>query len=230
MNSQDSRRGPRVKVCGLTRESDARAAVDAGATFLGAIRASGPRLITIERVAEVLGPRRAGVQRAAVFAEQSLDAIRRDADHADLDIAQLHATPQGSTLHDAIATVASDGRIAWPVLRVGGTALPADAHELAAHAGHLVLDAHVAGQLGGTGVALDWQGLQDAIAALRAAVPDVTLILAGGLRPENVAHAIQLLRPDVVDVSSGVESAPGVKDPARMQQFVAAVRSAAEPQ
>lgn len=219
---------PQVKVCGLTREADAQAAVDAGAAYLGAIRAGGPRLISIERVAVVLGPRRVGVQRAAVFGEQPLDAIRRDAAIADLDIVQLHAIPLGSTMYDAIAAVHSDGRIAWPVLRVADTTLPPEALELAAQARHLVLDAHVTGQLGGTGVALDWQGLQDAIAALRSTVPDVTLILAGGLRPENVAHAIQLLRPDVVDVSSGVESAPGVKDPARIQRFVAAARSGSD--
>lgn len=217
----------RVKVCGLTRIPDAHAALEAGASFLGVIRAGGPRLLTIERATEVLGPPRAGVQRAAVFGEQTLDAIRRDADIAHLDIVQLHATPHGSAMRDAIAAVQRDGRVAWPVLRIAGTSVPDDAADLAAQAQHLVLDAHVVGQLGGTGVALDWQGVQDAVAALRAAVPDVTLMLAGGLRPENVARAIQLLRPDVVDVSSGVETAPGVKDPVCIQQFVAAVRGAA---
>ena len=89
-----------------------------------------------------------------------------------------------------------------------------------------VLDAHVVGQWGGTGVALDWSGLQDAVASLRASVPGVRLILAGGLRPSNVIAAIRLLSPDVVDVSSGVESAVGVKDPVLVEQFVAAVHSA----
>ena len=98
---------------------------------------------------------------------------------------------------------------------------------LGAAAGAGVLDAHVVGQLGGTGVALDWSGLQDAVAALRAAVPGIRVILAGGLRPANVSVAIRLLSPDVVDVSSGVECNTGFKDPVLVEQFVAAVRSAA---
>jgi phosphoribosylanthranilate isomerase len=77
-------------------------------------------------------------------------------------------------------------------------------------------------------VALNWSGLAESVAALRRAVPDVRLILAGGLRPTNVATAIQLLSPHVVDVSSGVETAPGLKDAGLVQQFVAAAHSAAE--
>jgi phosphoribosylanthranilate isomerase len=85
----------------------------------------------------------------------------------------------------------------------------------------VLLDPRVDGALGGTGATLDWDALADAVAAVRGAVP---LVLAGGLTPENVARAVSTLAPDVVDVSSGVESAPGVKDPARMAAFVAAVR------
>lgn len=99
---------------------------------------------------------------------------------------------------------------------------------LAAISGCVVLDAHVVGQLGGTGVALDWSGLADAVSSLREAVPGLQLVLAGGLRAENVREAIRLLSPQVVDVSSGVESAPGVKDPVRVQQFVQAALDAAE--
>jgi len=115
----------------------------------------------------------------------------------------------------------------WPVLRVAGTPLPDGAAALAAAAGVVVLDTHVLGQLGGTGVALDWSGLQHAVLALRASVPGVRIVLAGGLRPANVIDAVRLLSPDVVDVSSGVESVTGVKDPVLVEQFVAAVRSAA---
>jgi phosphoribosylanthranilate isomerase len=92
------------------------------------------------------------------------------------------------------------------------------------HADALVLDAKVPGQLGGTGVALDWAALANDVSAWRAAHPGVRLVLAGGLTPENVQRAIGLLGPDVVDVSSGVESAPGIKDPERLQAFVDAVR------
>jgi phosphoribosylanthranilate isomerase len=116
----------------------------------------------------------------------------------------------------------------WPVLRVAGATLPTEASALASVHRVLVLDAHVVGQLGGTGVALDWAGLAESVRDLRERVPGLTLVLGGGLRPDNVGEAMRLLSPTVVDVSSGVENAPGVKDPARVQQFVQAVHGAAE--
>ena len=81
------------------------------------------------------------------------------------------------------------------------------------------------GALGGTGVTIDWQALTAPLATVRvAADANALLVLAGGLRPENVAAAIRVLAPDVVDVSSGVESAPGIKDHARVRRFIAVAR------
>jgi phosphoribosylanthranilate isomerase len=160
-----------------------------------------------------------------VFGDQSEALLLTQAAEIDVDVLQLHGTRDAEAVHRL--RVAS-GRQVWPVVRVGGDALPVEAEALARAAGLLVLDAMVVGQLGGTGVALDWSGLAASVATLRARVPGVQLVLAGGLRPDNVATAIRLLRPDVVDVSSGVERAPGVKDPERVQQFVQAVRSTAE--
>jgi len=85
------------------------------------------------------------------------------------------------------------------------------------------LDAHVPGKLGGTGVTLPWAMLIERLQPLRSRA--AKLVLAGGLRPENVASAIRVLQPDVVDVSSGVETAPGIKDHARMRAFRDAVRA-----
>lgn len=215
---------PAVKICGLTREQDAVIAEQAGASFLGVILASGPRLITPQRAREVLGAPRASVQRVGVFGEQHEDELLDIADRIDLDVLQLH----GARDESAIEHILSSGRIVWPVVRLSGTALPPDASKFAAMTGNLVIDALVVGQLGGTGVALDWSGLTHAISALRQEVPNVQLILAGGLRAQNVAQAIQLLSPDVVDVSSGVEVAPGLKDANQIQQFVAAAHAAAE--
>jgi phosphoribosylanthranilate isomerase len=213
-----------VKICGLTRIGDAAHAVDSGASYVGAIMAGGPRLLTVDRARAVLGPRRHDVQRVVVFGDQHPDDVIVTVRDLDLDIAQLHGACTPASI-DAIRL--ATGREVWPVLRVTGTTLPADAVALGASAGAVVLDAHVVGQLGGTGVALDWSGLQEAVEALRAAVPGIRVILAGGLRPANVIEAIRLLSPDVVDVSSGVESETGVKDPMLVEQFVAAVRSAA---
>ncbi|WP_373060569.1 hypothetical protein [Gemmatimonas sp.] len=213
-----------VKICGLTRVGDAAHAAHTGAAYLGAIMAGGPRLLTLDRARAVLGPRRHDVQRVVVFGEQHLDEVIVMVRALDLDIAQMH----GTCTPDVIETIRREtGRAVWPVLRVAGTTLPDGAAALAAAAGVVVLDTHVLGQLGGTGVALDWSGLQHAVLALRASVPGVRVVLAGGLRPANVIDAVRLLSPDVVDVSSGVESVTGVKDPVLVEQFVAAVRSAA---
>lgn len=215
----------RVKICGLTRTEDARMAEAAGASYLGGILASGPRLLTPDQFRHVLGPRRHGVERVAVFGNQPAAEVLALADTLDLDVLQLHS-PRSAA--EVALIVRESGRTVWPVVRVAGTVLPPDAAALASVCGALVLDAHVVGQLGGTGVALDWSGLAGEVASLRKRVPALTLILAGGLRPGNVDAALRLLSPEVVDVSSGVESAPGVKDPVRVQQFVQAVRDTAE--
>ena len=214
-----------VKICGLTRTADAAHAEQSGAAFLGAILAGGPRLLTPEGARHVLGPRRHGVQRVAVFGDQSVDDVIVIARELELDVLQLH----GSRTVEEVAVIgARSGCAVWPVLRVAGATLPTEASALASVHRVLVLDAHVVGQLGGTGVALDWAGLAESVRDLRVRVPGLTLVLGGGLRPDNVGEAMRLLSPTVVDVSSGVENAPGVKDPARVQQFVQAVHGAAE--
>lgn len=218
-----SERRTQIKFCGLTRLDDATHAIASGADYLGAILASGPRLLDEARAALVLGPRRHDVRRVAVFGAQSAAEIIRVVRALDLDVAQLHGE---QSLRDVEHIRAETGRAVWPVLRVEGSSLPSDAALLAKAAGYLVLDAKVVGQLGGTGVALDWSGLRDSVAALRDEVPTMELVIAGGLRPTNVALAMQLLEPDVVDVSSGVEVSPGVKDPVAVERFVKAVHDA----
>ena len=214
-----------VKICGLTRPADAAHAEQSGAHYLGAILAGGPRLLSTEKARTVLGPPRHGVRRVAVFGDQSAEAVIRTARELALDVIQLHGH---RTAEEAAHIGAVSGCMVWPVLRIAGTELPPDAEVLAAVQRTLVIDAHVVGQLGGTGVALDWNGLAESVRRLRARVPGLMLVLAGGLRAENVGEAMRLLSPAVVDVSSGVENAPGVKDPVRVQQFVQAVLDAAE--
>lgn len=227
MSATSPASAPIVKICGLTREQDAAYAEASGAGYLGAILAGGPRLLSPDRARSVLGPRRHGVKRVVVFGDQSADEVVVLGRELDLDVLQLHGAHAVSAVRDIVAR---SEREVWPVLRVAGTTLPEHAAALAAVSGALVLDAHVVGQLGGTGVALDWEGLAASVARLREAVPHLRLVLAGGLRPENVARAIRLLSPQVVDVSSGVETAPGVKDPALVRQFVMAAHDAVETQ
>jgi phosphoribosylanthranilate isomerase len=216
-------RGPRVKVCGLVREEDAVLAARAGAAYLGSIFAGGPRAIDAATARRNAGAARAAARGAGRLAPQGVAVIGRQlpleaarlAREATLDIIQLHADPEP---RDVGATRRAFGGPVWAALRVEGTALPAHAADLFAAADAIVLDARVPGAtLGGTGVTLPWAELGEALAAVRGRTP---LVLAGGLRPSNVAEAVALLGPDVVDVSSGVEDAPGVKRHANVLSFI----------
>jgi len=215
------RRGPAVKFCGLMRAQDAAEGARLGARYLGAIFAGGPRLVGAGAAAQMFSAGRASAALSwqslprciGVMGGQSPSEIADIVGEAGLDAVQLHADP---TADDVRRVREATGKEVWAVLRVDGAALPPNAAELFAAADAVVLDAKVNGALGGTGRALDWNGLSDAAAAVRGAT---RLVLAGGLTPSNVTRAAETMHPDVVDVSSGVEEAPGVKDHALMRAF-----------
>ncbi len=220
MSPEPVRHPPEIKFCGLTRPEDAEFAVELGADYTGVIFAGGPRMLTLERSMEVL----AGVptsRRVGVFGDQSVDEIARAADWAQLHVVQLH----GEATRERVAAIRRDfsGEI-WTVCRVGGDTLPPTLDEAFAVAHKVLLDAYVPGALGGTGTTIPWAAIAGQLYGIRDR-RGKPLVLAGGLRPENVATAIAALGPDVVDVSSGVESAPGIKDHARMRAFRDAVRA-----
>lgn len=212
-----------IKFCGLTRAEDAQFAVSLGATYVGVIFAGGPRSLTSERAHAVLQEIPPDVRRVGVFADQSAIDIARIVDAVHLDVVQLHGSADARRIADIRDVV--DAAI-WPVVRVSGEILPKASGELAQLGDGLLLDAFVPGTLGGTGVALAWTQIANELQRIRAETP---IILAGGLRPENVAEAIAALGPNVVDVSSGVESAPGIKDHERMRAFRDAVAHASIP-
>ncbi len=211
-----------VKFCGLTRAGDAAQAVALGAAYAGVIFAGGPRLVSPAQAREVLAPLAGtSLRRVGVFGAQSVSDMLRIADETALDVLQLSGGADDDT---RVGLRARFGGAIWPVahVRPGEERNVIDAlpwYDSGADA--VVLDAAVAGQLGGTGVRLDWDMLAGEVRRLRARGP---VVLAGGLRAENVAEAIRLTQPDVVDVSSGVESAPGHKDLERMRAFMAALR------
>ena len=209
--------GVDIKFCGMTRSEDVREGVALGADFVGVIFAGGPRSLTVERAAEVLSDA-GGVRTVGVFGDAEPAEIAAVAEALDLYAVQLHGGATRDTIESLRRSFAGE---VWGVLRIEEGALPPCAEELFEIADGVVLDANVPGQLGGTGVTLPWQALRRQLAPLRGAAK---LVLAGGLRAENVATAIQLLRPEIVDVSSGVETAPGIKDRARMRSFRDAVR------
>lgn len=212
-----------IKFCGLTRREDANQAVALGAAYVGVIFAGGPRTLTAEQAAEVLRDVPRSVTRVGVFGDQGDAEIELIAQEAELQVLQLHGKWDADRAQGLAEVLGAD---IWPVVRVEGANLPDWTSEAFQIGNGVVIDAFVPGALGGTGVALPWSELSLRLSAVRT---DTPLVLAGGLRPENVAEAIAALAPDVVDVSSGVESSPGIKDHDRMRAFRDAVANASIP-
>jgi phosphoribosylanthranilate isomerase len=211
-----------VKFCGLTRDEDVAVAVSLGASYVGAIFAGGPRARTVEQAEALFRDVPPEVGRVGVFAADPAGRIGAVARQAGLTVVQLHGDPRAADVR-ALRDV-FDGEV-WGVIRATGSLLPDDATELFEEADAVVLDAKVAGRLGGTGVTLDWAPLALTLEELRGGTP---VVLAGGLSPANVEEAVRLVAPQVVDVSSGVESAPGVKDHDMMRAFMDAARGRGE--
>jgi phosphoribosylanthranilate isomerase len=212
-----------VKFCGLTRPEDAALAVELGAAYAGVIFAGGQREVSADRAAEVLAPTLGTrTRRVGVMAAQSVDEMLEIAATARLDILQL------SYGADTARRIGLRGRFdgaLWGVSHVRPDAARSDIDPLAWMSEGIagfVLDAAVAGRLGGTGVALDWGAVAPEVRRLR---QHGQVVLAGGLTPANVAQAVREAAPDVVDVSSGVERVPGIKDPDRMRAFIEAARA-----
>jgi phosphoribosylanthranilate isomerase len=200
-----------VKVCGLTVPEEARACAELGAWGIGVVfAAESPRRVDAARAAEVLAALPPGVARVGVFVEASPEEMAGVARAAGLTHLQVHGG-------DAAAARRASGLPVIEGVRVDGAAALARARASAADM--VLLDAAVTGRHGGTGRSFDW-GLLEREPLGR------PFVLAGGLRPETVGAAVARLRPAMVDVSSGVESSPGRKDPARVRAFVEAVAAA----
>lgn len=213
---------PEIKFCGMTRAEDIVAAASLGASYVGVIFAGGPRHQTADGAARVIGASAAPPKRVGVVAGQTPAEIAGLARSLRLDVIQLHANPDVQRVADVRSVI--DAQV-WAVLQLPGDALPPNALDIARVADAIVLDARVPGGLGGSGVTLPWTQLARSLGAIRR---ECRIVLAGGLKPENVATAIAALAPDVVDVSSGVESAPGIKDHNRMRAFRDAVAGVEE--
>jgi len=202
----------RVKVCGVTRLEDAELAVDLGAAAIGFVFwPRSPRFIEPDRARLIVQALPPFVTPVGVFVDQQPAYIDRVAALVGLGAAQLHGNE----------TPAYCDSIRLRVIRAIGlrdTMGPRSFAEWPA-AVTLLLDAHDPEKRGGTGQTVDW-----ALAARVAAVRPT--ILSGGLRPENVGVAIEAVRPYAVDVSSGLEAQPGVKDPDRMRAFFQAIDAA----
>ncbi|MDQ6635586.1 MAG: phosphoribosylanthranilate isomerase [Gemmatimonadota bacterium] len=208
-----------IKFCGLMRPEDVGAAVTLGADYGGVIFADGPRRLTPERARDLLEPVSMRLQTVGVFGVNDPDEIAPVASLVGLRVIQLHADP---TAADVERVRDRTGCLVWAVIRVGRPPGrdAAALGELRSVADAVVLDSWSASRLGGGGATFPWKSVAEAAAPGRGA----PIVLAGGLTADNVADAIEVLRPAVVDVSSGVEKSPGVKDHDQMRAFAAAVR------
>lgn len=204
-----------VKVCGLTRAGDAEAAVAAGARFLGVVRDEGPRVATAVQVHEVVSAA-GGVPVLGVYTCTPAAAILRERDDLGLTGAQLHGPYSDATA----LRLAEEGLLVWRVLRVAaGADLPAPGGGPAGDA--VLVEPRVPNLSGGAGISLDLDLARSARVRLRNRV----MVLAGGLTVASVGRVIDVVQPDAVDVSSGVELRPGVKDPGRIRRFMEAARA-----
>jgi phosphoribosylanthranilate isomerase len=209
----------RVKVCGITRPEDAELAVELGAWALGFILwEPSPRAADPAVVAGMAPSLRRRVELTGVFVNATLDEIATAADQLHLSLVQLHGD-EGPSFCAEVAR-----RTGAKVIKAARVATLGDLEDLERfHTDFHLLDTAAAGMRGGTGRTWDWS----LVAGRRSKVP---LILSGGLNPENVAAGIAAVHPFAVDVSSGVEAAPGVKDHDKLRAFFAAVAThAAEP-
>ena len=208
---------PELKFCGLTQPEDAAEADRLGAGYVGVIFAGGPRTLSQEQARRVLGAQKAA-KRVGVFSSPDTAEVKRAAAALSLDVVQIHSDASVAELTQLREEV---GREIWSVLRISGSDLPPSAEEIFAASDAVVLDTRVAGVLGGSGMKFDWANVARKIERMRG---ERRVVLAGGLTPDNVVDAIAVVDPDVVDVSSGVESSPGIKDHALMARFASAVR------
>ena len=203
----------KIKICGITNLADARFAAGAGADYLGYIQfPDSPRYILPERVAEIR-EWVFGAQSVGVFVNDGPDTINRAVSIAGFDLVQLHGD-------ESVATCEAVGKPVIKAFRVrDGESADAVSHRMEPYldcAAHFLVDTWSENQFGGTGRQMDLQ----VAATLARRFP---IFLAGGLDPENVSQAVREVRPFGVDVSSGLEAAPGEKDFDRINAFMEAV-------
>jgi phosphoribosylanthranilate isomerase len=216
----------RIKFCGITREKDAAAAAVAGADALGLIFwKQSSRHVTVDQARAVLRSIPAMVCPIGLFVNASVDEIRETAQKLNLRTVQLH----GDETPEMVAQLS--GLSVIKAIRCDRLTLPSSLQRWRSAVASLEIH-HLSGilletadQFGGSGVENDWAAIES-IAGPGQVTGLPPLIAAGGLSPENVASVIRRLRPWAVDVSSGIEQAPGIKSMEKMRRFSAAVREA----
>jgi len=205
---------PRVKICGLTRPEDARLAVSLGADAIGLnFYPASPRVIPVERVAALVSGLPAFVTVVGLFVDPTREQVEAAVQTGLLQCLQFH----GNETPEFCASF----RIPFlKAVRVNSLESARECLQKFGSSANILLDTYVAGQAGGTGKVFDWD-----LAGRLVRESRNPIILAGGLTPDNVQEALLRVQPYGVDVSSGVESAPGIKDSDKLQRFFHAVDS-----
>ncbi|WP_153717919.1 phosphoribosylanthranilate isomerase [Eikenella corrodens] len=201
---------PKIKICGFTRPQDAQAAAELGADAVGLVfYAKSKRCVDAAQAAEIVAALPPQVVKVALFVNESAEQIRRILETVPIDIVQFHGD-------EAPEFCRQFGKPYWKAVRVQSAQDIAEAAGRYADAAALLLDAHIAGQYGGTGQVFDWRLLPETM--------PLPWILSGGLNPGNVAAAVRQTGAAWLDVSSGVEQAPGIKNRDLMADFIRQVR------
>lgn len=205
----------RVKVCGITRLEDAQAALKAGADFLGFnFYPSSPRYLAPGRAAEIIAALPVAARTVGVFVNADLATVQSIAALCRLDYIQLHGDEPPEFVQALSPRAFKALRPRSVAEAEVAAAVYASLGPAEADAPLLLVDAYQAGRYGGTGEKGDWALAAGLASRYR------RLLLAGGLTPENVAEAVRQVRPWGVDVASGVESAPGIKDHDKIRRFI----------
>ncbi len=233
-----------IKICANTTVEDALAAAELGADAVGFVFATSPRRVSAAHVGRIAAELPDAVERVGVFAGSTIEEIRAIVDEARLHAVQLHDAfdptfsrllrtrlPRNvsiiQTLHwmvsaEKAATIANLTRIQAEMAAIAGALGEPQHGDQPVADDRVLLDAKVGAVSGGLGVSFDWEHAR----ALSVVEPTLRTIVAGGLAPDNVSHAIHMLQPWGVDVASGVEAKPGVKDYGRLRTFIEQARGA----
>ena len=196
-----------VKICGITRISDAQMAVRWGANALGFIFSESPRRITPQKARDITRSISPLVKTVGVFVNEQPSKIREIVGFCALDLVQLHGNESASACSEV-------GPRVIKAFRVQGEETLNEIANYKDHVRAILLDAYQKGINGGTGRTFDWE------LALKAKESGVPMVLSGGLRPGNIREALEGVDPWAIDVSSGIEKRPGIKDHERMGMFM----------
>jgi len=207
----------RVKICGITDVREAIAVANAGADAVGLNFYEGsPRFVAPNQARQIAAALPMDMAKVGVFVNSPVDDVARLCDEIGLDVVQLH----GDEPPEIVGLLAPRAIIRAFRCQESGFEPLIDYVGQCRDAGHapaaVLVDAYQPGSYGGTGAVVDWHQVPE----LAHKLPDMPIVLAGGLRPENVAEAIRVARPAAVDTASGVESSPGRKDPNLARDFV----------